>query len=162
MSTTSGSSFPPGWYPSDDGQQRYWDGTAWTEHVAPAAPAASPAAQPGSAMAVASTSDETSMAALAHGLAIFAAFLGPLIILLVKGDSSRFVKHHAIEALNFSISVTIAAFVSAVLIIVLVGLILLPVVAIGALVLHVMAAVAASRGEWYRYPLSIRLIPGPA
>jgi hypothetical protein len=25
----------PGWYPSQNGQQRYWDGTAWTEHYAP-------------------------------------------------------------------------------------------------------------------------------
>jgi hypothetical protein len=27
-----------GWYPSGDGQQRYWDGNAWTQHFAPAAP----------------------------------------------------------------------------------------------------------------------------
>lgn len=26
---------PAGWYPLDDGTQRYWDGAAWTEHVAP-------------------------------------------------------------------------------------------------------------------------------
>jgi hypothetical protein len=25
----------PGWYPSQNGDQRYWDGTAWTEHYAP-------------------------------------------------------------------------------------------------------------------------------
>lgn len=30
MSTT-----PPGWYPDAQGQQRYFDGTAWTQHVAP-------------------------------------------------------------------------------------------------------------------------------
>ena len=31
-------STPPGWYadPNQPGQQRYWDGNAWTEHVAPA------------------------------------------------------------------------------------------------------------------------------
>ncbi len=37
---------PAGWYPdpSQAGQQRYWDGTAWTEHVQPdAATAAAPA-----------------------------------------------------------------------------------------------------------------------
>jgi hypothetical protein len=27
----------PGWYPTPDGQQRYWDGRQWTEHVAPGA-----------------------------------------------------------------------------------------------------------------------------
>jgi hypothetical protein len=31
------SSQPPGWYPDAQGQQRYWDGNQWTEHVAPAA-----------------------------------------------------------------------------------------------------------------------------
>lgn len=37
---------PPGWYPDPQtpGQQRYWDGQAWTENVAPLAPAAPPAA----------------------------------------------------------------------------------------------------------------------
>lgn len=31
---------PAGWYPQTDGSQRYWDGTAWTAHTAPAAPPA--------------------------------------------------------------------------------------------------------------------------
>jgi hypothetical protein len=30
------SSQPPGWYPDAQGQQRYWDGNQWTEHIAPA------------------------------------------------------------------------------------------------------------------------------
>lgn len=28
----------PGWYPDGSGHQRYWDGTAWTEHNAPLPP----------------------------------------------------------------------------------------------------------------------------
>lgn len=31
----SGQNAPAGWYPQDDGRQRYWDGDAWTDHVAP-------------------------------------------------------------------------------------------------------------------------------
>ena len=46
---------------------------------------------------------------LAHVLGIFFAILGPLIIMLTKGEQSRFVKHHAVEALNFSITVMIAS-----------------------------------------------------
>jgi hypothetical protein len=30
---TDGRTPPAGWYPVDGGQERYWDGTAWTEHV---------------------------------------------------------------------------------------------------------------------------------
>jgi len=41
---------------------------------------------------------------------------------------------------------------------VLVGFVILAVVGIGALVLEIMAAVAASRFEWYRYPLTLRLV----
>lgn len=28
-------SVPPGWYPQQDGSQRYWNGAAWTEDVHP-------------------------------------------------------------------------------------------------------------------------------
>lgn len=41
---TEQSSVAPGWYPDGNGATRWWDGSAWTEHVAPAqAPAAQPA-----------------------------------------------------------------------------------------------------------------------
>jgi uncharacterized Tic20 family protein len=149
---------PAGWYPDGSGQQRYWDGAAWTEHFA--APATTGGY--GQALVGVPTQDEITMATLVHVLAIFVGFLGPLIIMLVKGDQSTFVKHHAVEALNFAITVFIAAFVSALLILVLIGILLLPVVLFGALVLHVMAAVAANRGEWDRYPINLRLISGPA
>lgn len=35
-----------GWYPLPDGTQRYWDGSVWTEHVAPGAVIAEPPAPP--------------------------------------------------------------------------------------------------------------------
>ena len=35
-------SSPAGWYPQDDGRQRYWDGEHWTEHFAPGVSAATP------------------------------------------------------------------------------------------------------------------------
>ncbi len=35
---------PAGWYPTPDGQQRYWDGNRWTEHVAPGTGTTTPAA----------------------------------------------------------------------------------------------------------------------
>ncbi len=100
------------------------------------------------------------MATLVQVLAIFTGFLGPLIIWFMAKPEQPFVKHHAAEALNFQITVTIAAFVSGLLMLVLIGFLLLPVVLIGALVLEVMAALAANRGEWYRFPINLRLVPG--
>lgn len=35
--TPEGQRAAPGWYPTPDGQQRYWDGQQWTQHVAPLA-----------------------------------------------------------------------------------------------------------------------------
>ena len=100
------------------------------------------------------------MATLVQVLAIFTGFLGPLNIWFMAKPEQPFVKHHAAEALNFQITVTIAAFVSGLLMLVLIGFLLLPVVLIGALVLEVMAALAANRGEWYRFPINLRLVPG--
>ena len=38
---------PAGWYPQEDGRQRYWDGEKWTEHFAPGSTqGTSPMAQP--------------------------------------------------------------------------------------------------------------------
>ena len=104
------------------------------------------------------SSDDRTWALLAH-LSIFVlGLIGPLVIYLVKKDSSPFVRHHAGEALNFHITVTIAAIVSFLLMFVLIGLLLLPLVIIGACVLGVLAAVAANKGDSYRYPLTLRLV----
>jgi hypothetical protein len=35
-SAASTAQAPAGWYPQPSGEQRYWDGTAWTERTAPA------------------------------------------------------------------------------------------------------------------------------
>ncbi len=168
--TEDPSNVPAGWYPTPDGQQRYWDGAAWTEHIAPGAPQ-SPTAfgavdpGPGSSVGAPPNSDERTMGMLAHLLGLVASFIGPLIIYLVKKDESPFVRDQAAEALNFSISMAIFftayAIVSFILVFVLVGillLILMPFLAIGVAVLHIIAAVAANRGEYYRYPLTIRFI----
>ena len=41
---------------------------------------------------------------------------------------------------------------------ILIGFVLLPLVGIWAFVMPIIAAVKASNGEWYRYPLTLRLI----
>jgi uncharacterized Tic20 family protein len=85
-------------------------------------------------------------------------FLGPLIVYLVKKDEHPFIADQSREALNFNLSVFLYIIASAILIIVVIGIIMLPVVAIAWLVLTIMAAVRANNGESYRYPATIRLV----
>lgn len=88
----------------------------------------------------------------------FGHIIGPLIVWLIKKDQYAFVNDQGKESLNFQITVTIAVLVSVALIILLVGIVLTPIVALAALVLVIMASVNASSGKYYRYPVNIRLI----
>lgn len=86
------------------------------------------------------------------------AILAPLLVLLVKGNESPFVRRHAVESLNFQITSIIVFVAGAVLTLVLVGILVLIGWAIFYLVVVIMATVKASNGEEYRYPLTLRLI----
>jgi uncharacterized Tic20 family protein len=85
-------------------------------------------------------------------------FIGPLVVWLVKKDQSPFIADQAKEALNFQIAATIAVYVSALSILVCVGIVLLPLVIIGAIVYSIIAAVEANKGVYYRYPYTFRFI----
>ena len=102
--------------------------------------------------------DERNFAVAAHLLAIFISFFGPLIIWLIKKDDSPFVDDQGREALNFQITVFIAEGVAGMLTVIGIGCVLLPLVMAANVVLCIVAAVAASRGQWYRYPMTLRLI----
>lgn len=84
--------------------------------------------------------------------------LGPLIIWLVKKDTMPFADDQGKEALNFNITITLAAIISAFLIFVAIGLLLLPLVGLVWLVFTIIAAMKANNGEAYRYPFALRLI----
>lgn len=84
--------------------------------------------------------------------------IAPLVIYLVKKDSSPFVRQHAAEALNFHLTLTVAAVVSALLVLVLIGVFLLLALLVAGAVFAVVAAVAAGKGQTYRYPMTIRFV----
>lgn len=125
---------------------RWWDGQQWGQVQTP--------------VPAASATDPKTMAMLAQLLGIFTGFLGPLIIYLVNGDKDPFVRHHSAEALNFQITLAIAYVVSFVLMIVLIGFLMFFVIWIASIVFMIQATIAANRGEWYRYPINIRLVSG--
>lgn len=94
--------------------------------------------------------------------------IGPLVVWLVKREEDAFVADQSLEALNFQISVLLYAVLGAIAAVALalvtlgVGLfVIVPVVAIfvvGVLLLPILAAVRASEGERYRYPLTLRIL----
>ena len=110
-----------------------------------------------------SPADERLWGGAAHWSAIVAmvvalAFLGPLLVLLLKGNDSPFVRRQATESLNFQITILAAALVSGVLLVVAVGFVLLPLVGLAWLVFTIIGAVKASSGQDYRYPFALRLV----
>ena len=108
------------------------------------------------------TNQDKNLGTLSH-LAGFVMFFGipslfgPLAVWLFNRDNDH-VEYHAREALNFNISMTLYAVASALLILVIVGIVLLPIVLIAWFVLSIVAAVRASNGEYYEYPFTIRFV----
>lgn len=98
------------------------------------------------------------LSALIGHLFPFAHIIAPLVIWLLKRDTSAFVDDQGKEAVNAQISVTIYGFVAGVLCVVLIGFPLLIGLWIADLVLVIIAAVAANEGRAYRYPFILRLI----
>ena len=88
----------------------------------------------------------------------FGNILAPLIIWVIKKDEFPFVDDQGKEALNFQISLTIYGIIAGILCLILIGFVLLLILFIMHLVLTIMVAVAANRGEYYRYPLTMRFI----
>ena len=88
----------------------------------------------------------------------FGSLLGPLVVWLIKKDTMPFVDDQGKEALNFNITVTIAAIISAILTLVLIGFLLLAVVVVGWLVLTILAIIESNKGVAYRYPFTWRLV----
>ncbi len=108
------------------------------------------------------TSDVRNWGTLSH-LSGFVTFIGipslvgPLVMWLLRRDGG-FAEHHAKEALNFNISFIIYGILAGLSILLLVGFILLPAVLITWFVLTIKAAIAASNGEYYRYPMTMRFV----
>ena len=100
------------------------------------------------------------LAHLAYLLGGLGFIIGPLIIFLIKKDDS-FVYEHAKQALVAHLAILTVSIVSGVLCFLLVGLLLLPVIAILWLLLiitSIIAAIKAADGQLYEYPLIQKLV----
>ncbi|BAP42284.1 DUF4870 domain-containing protein [Pseudomonas sp. 21LCFQ02] len=86
----------------------------------------------------------------------FGNLLGPLVLWQLKKESDPFIDAQGREALNFQITVSIAATISFMLVFVVIGIPLLMLVGLGALVLTIIGGVKANDGLNYRYPFTWR------
>ena len=108
--------------------------------------------------------DHRTWAMLCHlssfaGLLIpFGSAIGPLIVWLAKKDEMPLVAEHGRKSLNFQLTMMIAYIISFLLMFVVIGVILLPVIAIFAFIMVVVSAIKANDGKEVDYPLSIEFI----
>jgi uncharacterized protein len=125
--------------------------------------------------APAPSSDQQTWRVLAHASALIQfigipSFVGPLVVWLLRREDPV-VAPHAREALNFQLSLIIyfaaGIVVGIIAAITIIGLpvtflifAFLGVLLLAEIVFAILASLAASRGEFYRYPLSIELIKG--
>ena len=108
--------------------------------------------------------DDRTWGILVHAVAFvgfffpFGNIIGPLIVWAIKKDESQFVDENGKQAVNFQISWTIWLIIAAFSMLILIGFILLPLVAIAWFVLVIVAIIRASNNTVYEYPLTLEII----
>lgn len=96
------------------------------------------------------TSEEKTMALLAHLLGFFSSILAPLLIYLLQKDKSKFVAFHAMQAILFEV-IFWALYI--ILAISLVGILLIPFAIIAHLIWGILAIIRSAQGDWYEIPI---------
>jgi len=88
----------------------------------------------------------------------FGNILAPLIIWAIKKEDSRFVDDNGKQAINFQITWTVLLFLVGLTIFIVIGLVLVPLVALAWVILVIIAIIRASNEKVYDYPLTLDLI----
>ncbi|MCG8648278.1 MAG: DUF4870 domain-containing protein [Pirellulales bacterium] len=113
------------------------------------------------------THDERNLAVIAHlsgcaGIILggLVGFIGPLVIYLMKKDSSPYVEAQAKEALNFQITLLLIMVVCIILTVASCGF-LFPIAFVPTVLqvyFGIVAGLAVKDGDHYRYPFNLRLM----
>jgi len=107
---------------------------------------------------------DTRMWAMVCHLSALASYAGipgivaVIVIWLIKRDTHPYLDFHGRESLNFQITMCIAAAISGVLCLVLIGFLLLAALGVVNLVFVIIAGIKANDGIPYRYPICIRFL----
>ena len=88
----------------------------------------------------------------------FGGILGPLICWLSRKDESQWVDFNGKQALNFQLSILLYRVLAIPLVFIIVGIPILVFLGFLEVICAVIASVKASKGEEFRYPLSIPFI----
>lgn len=102
--------------------------------------------------------EERMLAAAIYLISFFTAFIGPLVIWLIKKDESSYIDYHGREYMNFFISYTVYTLLSGILVILLIGIFMLWAVGIIAVIFTLVGALKAYEGKEYRIPYIFRLL----
>ncbi|QBI53307.1 DUF4870 domain-containing protein [Streptomonospora litoralis] len=145
----------PGYASQSGPQPGYGQGYQQPQYPAPMYGYQQPYGHPGGQYAP--SADDRTMALVAHLGGLLTGFLLPLILFLVKKEESPFVRDQAAQAFNFQITMLIGYVISWVLMFVIIGLLTILVVFACAVIFAIIAAVAANKGEWYRYPKALAI-----
>ncbi|PIR21562.1 MAG: orotate phosphoribosyltransferase [Deltaproteobacteria bacterium CG11_big_fil_rev_8_21_14_0_20_47_16] len=109
--------------------------------------------------------DDRMWGMLCHLSALLAVFgvpllnvLGPLVVWLLKKNTSTFVDEQGKNSLNFQLTATIAFLICVPLVFIGIGIFLMIAVGIADLVFVIIASIKVNQGENYKYPYSLNLI----
>jgi len=110
-------------------------------------------------------SDERNWAVLTHLASLafligipFGNIVGPLVVWLIKKDQFPMVNDGGKDALNFQITMAICAMACIPLMFIIIGFFLIFAVAVFDIIMVILAAVKASEGVRFKYPLTLQLI----
>lgn len=81
-------------------------------------------------------------------------FVGSLVIYVMFKDRGEFVRTNARNSLNVQLMTLILCLISLPLMLVLIGFLTYGLALLGALIIHIVGAVKANRGEWFVPPLT--------
>ena len=102
--------------------------------------------------------DQRLWSTLTHVGGILFSWIAPLITYLVFKDRGAFVRAHTATALNFQLTLLIAYIVGYITALFFIGFLILLAAAVVSIIFGIMAAIAANKGEFYTYPLSIKFV----
>lgn len=103
-------------------------------------------------------SDEKMWATLIHVGGVLGYFLPSLIGYIILKDRGPFIRSHAMTALNFQLTMLIVNIVGLALTAIFIGFIVVFAAWVINIIFSIMAALAANRGQFYSYPLTIKFL----